>query len=159
MSSLSIPQDSPGFNPLVWLTEHRATFALPKGRTKDKFELNWQNTPHTLEQAQGHARSGGNVGLLTGEHSNGICPVDRDVDFWATVAMLGNLAHTAKVVRDNAPDRGKLLYRVIGELPPTKAWRAGSCGNDGGQAAHSAKGLQDLNVLRVNHRGHSKATL
>lgn len=124
MSTPIIPQDPAGFNPLVWLAERDVTFALPKGRTKDKFERDWQNTPHTLEQAQGHARSGGNVGILCGKHSNGVCPLDRDIDFWATVGMLGNLAHTAKVVRDNAPDRGKLLYRVIGELPPTKAWRA-----------------------------------
>lgn len=108
---------------LRWLAAQGAQFALPSGRTKDKFPKGWTKQPNTLEQAIQHARGGGNVGLLTGEHSGGIVALDRDVNYPATVAMLGDLAHTAKIQRDNAPDRGKLLYRVKGAIPRSTVWK------------------------------------
>jgi energy-coupling factor transporter ATP-binding protein EcfA2 len=37
--------------------------------------------------------------------------------------MLGDLANTTKIVRDNAPGRGKLLYRVEGAIPPSASWK------------------------------------
>jgi predicted P-loop ATPase len=108
---------------LQWLARQGAAFALPFGRTKNKFENGWPNNPHTLEDAVTHAQRGGNVGILVGKHSGNIIALDRDVDFPATVAMLGDAAKTAKIVRDNAPERGKLLYRVNGELPKTTSWK------------------------------------
>ncbi len=108
---------------LRWLARQGATFALPYGRSKKDFPTGWTEDPKTLEEAIQHARSGGNVGLLTGKHSGGIVAVDRDVDYPATVAMLGNMAETAKIQRDNAPDRGKLLYRVSGTVPKSKVWK------------------------------------
>ena len=115
---------------LRWLAAQGASFCLPRGRTKGQDEdgtptlsKGWPNDPKTLEQAIQHARAGGNVGLLTGKHSGNIVAIDRDVDFPATVALLGNLAETAKIQRDNAPDRGKLLYRVTGELPKSTSWK------------------------------------
>lgn len=109
---------------LRWLAAQGARFALPYGRSKKDFPKGWTEDPKPLEQAIQHARSGGNVGLLTGKHSGGIVALDRDVDYPATVAMLGNMAETAKIQRDNAPDRGKLLYRVSGTvLPKSKVWK------------------------------------
>lgn len=108
---------------LQWLARQGAAFALPFGRTKGKFEKDWQLNPHTLEQAIAHAKRGGNTGIQTGKHSGNIIALDRDVDFGATVAMLGTAAKTAKIIRDNAPERGKLLYRVRGELPKTTVWK------------------------------------
>lgn len=110
-------------NTLQWLADQGATFALPKGRTKDDFPANWPNTPNKIDKAIAHAAKGGNVGLLVGKHSNNIVALDLDVDFPGNVAMLGTLASTAKVIRDNAPGRGKLLYRITGKLPKSKAWK------------------------------------
>ena len=43
---------------LRWLTAQGARFALPFGRTKNKFEKEWQNKPHTLDEAIVHAERG-----------------------------------------------------------------------------------------------------
>lgn len=109
---------------LQWLAEQGATFALPFGRSKGEFPKGWQKSPHTLTEAITHAQAGGNVGILVGKQSGGIVAIDRDVSFPETVAMLGEFAKTAKIVRSNAPERGKLLYRVLGELPPSNMWKA-----------------------------------
>lgn len=130
-----------GIEALRWLGEQGAKFALPRGRTKGTdpdgkptLERDWQNKPHTLKEAIEHTQSGGNVGLLTGQHSNNIIVIDRDKDFPATVKEIGHMANTAKIVRDNAPDRGKLLYRITSKklgdyagdtdvLPRSGAWK------------------------------------
>jgi putative DNA primase/helicase len=111
------------FDSLRWLAEQGARFALPFGRTKNKFEDGWPEKPHTLDEAITHARRGGNVGILTGKHSGGIVALDRDVDFPATCEMLGDLAKTAKIIRDNAPGRGKFLYWILGDIPPSAVWK------------------------------------
>lgn len=108
---------------LAWLAEQGAMFALPKGRTKSKFDAGWQNNPRSLDDANKHAKSGGNVGVLTGKHSGGIVAIDRDVDFPQTCEMLGQYAKTAKIARSNAKERGKLLYRITGEVPPSAMWK------------------------------------
>jgi hypothetical protein len=119
------------FGALSSLAEQGAIFALPKGRTKGTdaqgaptFEKGWQNNPHTLEEAMAHANSGGNVGILTGKYSSNIVALDRDKDFPETCALLGDLGQTAKIIRKNAPERGKFLYRIIdGDIPPTAMWK------------------------------------
>lgn len=109
---------------LRWLAEQGAKFALPEGRSKNKFELDWPNKPHTLDEAIAHSDGGGNVGLLTGKHSANIIAIDRDVHFGETCALLGDFALTVKIVRDNAPERGKFLFRVVnGDVPPTVSWK------------------------------------
>lgn len=108
---------------LQWLSERGASFALPFERSKNKFEKDWPNKPHSVEEAIQHAQNGGNVGILTGKHSANIVAIDRDIDFDQTVDMLGDLGKTAKIVRSNAPGRGKFLYRINGEIPPTTSWR------------------------------------
>lgn len=108
---------------LQWLADQGATFALPFGRTKGEFPKGWQKTPHTFNEALAHAQGGNNVGVLVGWQSDGIVAIDRDVDFPGTVIMLGDFAKTAKIIRTNASERGKLLYRIIGVLPPSNVWK------------------------------------
>lgn len=108
---------------ISWLADQSCRFALPFGRTKNKFETDWPNKPHTLAEALKHAKTGGNVGILTGKHSGGIVALDRDVEFEQTCVMLGDLSKTAKIIRTNAPGRGKLLYRINGEIPQTTSWK------------------------------------
>lgn len=117
------PALSDPYDQLAWLAEQGARFALPRDRSKKEFETGWQNKPHSLKEAIHHATRGGNVGILTGDYSDGIITIDRDIKFAETVAMLGEMGQTAKIVRDNAPDRGKFLYRIVGALPPTTSWR------------------------------------
>lgn len=115
---------NPSTKALAWLAEQGAHFALPKARTKNRFESDWPNKPHTLDEATAHAAQGNNVGILTGKHSRNLVALDRDIDFPATLNMLGEAATTAKIVRDNAPGRGKLLYRVVGgDLPKSTSWK------------------------------------
>lgn len=109
---------------LCWLADLGAKFALPFGRSKKDFPKNWQNTPHTIEEAIDHALGNENVGILTGKHSGGIVALDRDVHFPETCEALGGLAKTVKIGRDNAPDRGKFLYRIVGgDIPPSTSWK------------------------------------
>lgn len=109
---------------LRWLAERGAKFCLPAGRTKKQFSTGWQNNPQDLAAAEQHALHGGNVGLLCGLHSDGIVVFDVDVNWTDQVARLGDFAHTPTVDRDNAPDRGKLLYQVDGDLPKSASWSA-----------------------------------
>jgi hypothetical protein len=111
------------FADLGWLAEQGAKFALPYGHTKHKFEEGWPEKPHTFEEAITHTRSDGNVGILTGKHSGGMVAIDKDIEFDETVQKLGRFARTAKIKRTNAPDRGKFLYRVRGELPGSASWK------------------------------------
>lgn len=110
-------------DPLQWLSERGATFALPRGKTKSEFERNWQNTPHALIAATEHANRGNNIGILCGKYSSNIVALDRDIEFPETITMLNDLAKTVKIVRDNAPERGKFLYRVTDRLPSSRAWK------------------------------------
>lgn len=111
---------------LEWLAGHGARFALVNHGDKKPVGRGWQNQPRTLDEATAHAADGGNVGLLLGAPSGGIVALDLDHDFQGDSVTLGSLAHTVKVVRSNAPARGKLLYRVRGELPPSRAWKPGA---------------------------------
>ena len=90
---------------LRWLAEQGAKFALPEGRSKNKFELDWPNKPHTLDEAIAHSDGGGNVGLLTGKHSANIIAIDRDVHFGETCALLGDFALTVKTRATAHPDK------------------------------------------------------
>ncbi len=107
------------------LAEAGARFALPQGRSKKPGYAGWQNAPRTLHAAQVHSLKGGNVGLLTGAHSGGIVALDRDTGWAATLELLGEDAATWRIVRDNAPGRGKLLYRCtdLDSIPPTASWK------------------------------------
>lgn len=111
-----------GIQQLRWLAERGVTFTLPRGRTKGNLEEGWPNQPHTVEEAITHANRQGNVGILTGKHSQNIIALDLDVSFPVIRERLGSLGQTAGVTRSNVQDRGKLLFRIDGELPPSSAW-------------------------------------
>lgn len=109
---------------LLWLHDRGVHFALPIGRSKNKLEDDWNNKPHPLIEAFEHTAHGGNVSILTGKHSANVVALDRDVNFKETCQLIGKYAQTAKIVRDNAPERGKFLYRIVGgEIPPTASWK------------------------------------
>lgn len=131
ITSISFVQERTRIDDLIWLADQGCSFALPRGRTKGTdekgkptFSKGWQNNPRSLQEAKDHAAKNGNVGILLGIHSQNIIAIDRDVDFLETIDLLGGAAATAKIVRVNAPGRGKLLYRITGDyLPETKSWK------------------------------------
>jgi hypothetical protein len=132
-NSTAVNTQNCGLDALTWLADQGATFCLPRGRTKGNdangrptLPKGWQNTPHTLEQAIIHTKSGGNAGLLTGKHSGQIVALDCDINFPELVVMLGVMGRTVKIVRSNAPERGKFLYRIKGELPQSTTWKKNS---------------------------------
>lgn len=112
-----------GLDALHWLAEQGATFTLLGVGTKRPTLEGWQNTPYLLNGAVDHAKCGNNIGLLTGAPSRNIIALDRDVSYRASIDVLSQLARTAKVERTNAPDRGKFLYRIKGELPASTSWK------------------------------------
>lgn len=106
-------------NPLQWLSEQGATFILAKANEKMPIGKSWQNKPYSLEEAIAHSNKGGNVGVLVGQHSNGIIIIDIDTNYEDQIQKLRGFGfdQTAKVIRSNASDRAKLFYRIDGELP------------------------------------------
>jgi hypothetical protein len=104
-----------------FLADQGVTFTLPYGHTKDKMTKGW-NRPGAgvgAEQAIAHYERGNNVGVLC----EFVTPSDIDFDFPEKVADLGDLAHTAKIWRDNAPARGALLYKVIDGPVQSATWK------------------------------------
>lgn len=104
--------DSIGLEQLAWLADHGARFTKPNAGSKIPLYGEWQHTPYGLNDARAHVKRGGNVGILTGEQSGGLILLDLDRDFDAMTEALGPYAQTTRIVRDNAPGRGKLLFRV-----------------------------------------------
>ncbi|GIV77442.1 MAG: hypothetical protein KatS3mg050_1836 [Litorilinea sp.] len=125
VSAPSVPGSGGAVNPqiaaLEWLAGQGARFALVEAGGKKPLGGGWQNTPHDLAAAMKHARRGGNIGLLCGQPSGGIVAIDVDRDYEPVVEALGPFANTVRVVRDNAPGRGKLLYRVQAPTP-SQTW-------------------------------------
>lgn len=108
---------------LAWLANHGGTFVYVGKRSKVPFEDAWQEKPHTLAEAREHYKRGGNVALLAGKHSNGLCLLDVDEDFERFLKTFPALAEGPRIARQNAPDRGKLLFQVQGELPSSQKWK------------------------------------
>lgn len=108
---------------LAWLANHGGTFVYVGKRSKVPFEDEWQEKPHTLAEAREHHKSGSNVGLLAGKYSNGLCLLDVDEDFERFLKTFPALAEGPRIARQNAPDRGKLLFQVQGDIPSSQKWK------------------------------------
>lgn len=109
-------------DPLKYLADQGATFVKVRPRDKRPQETGWQNKPLSLDEITPHIRAGGNVGLLTGQQSNGICVLDLDTDFQGFCQQFPELAESPQIVRESAPDRGKVLIRIKGRIPHSRSW-------------------------------------
>lgn len=118
-------------NTLELFASDGATFTLPAKGKKYVASDGWKNDPKSYEEAITWANKGNNVALFTGSNSAGIVALDIDHSAPEKIALLGDFANTAKVIRSNAPDRAKLLYKVSGQLPPKTRWNS-----DGGEHPH-----------------------
>lgn len=100
-----------------YLSALGARFALAEMRSKKYVnpmsddgmsELNYLDAPMSEAAALTHLKQGGNVGILT-EHSAGLIVIDIDAGAPAFIREYGRLAMGARISRQNAPDRVKLL--------------------------------------------------
>lgn len=78
----------------------------------------WQNHPVMLADAETWLQSGGNVGMIAG--SGNVVALDFDAHAQEAIAAYPDLATTATVKRDDAPNRAKYLVRVVGSLPRSR---------------------------------------
>lgn len=110
-------------NPLVWLSQNGAMFVPVRAQDKAPIGEEWQRHPFTIHQIQSHVQKGGNVGLLVGKYSNGLCALDIDRDFTKFLAKFPRFANSPRIVRGNALDRGKVLIKIAGDIPPPRKWK------------------------------------
>jgi len=109
-------------NPLRYFSGLGASFVLLPAKSKTPTERAWQLRGHSLEEAKSWVARGGNVGLLAGAPSKGLVWLDVDKGFRDFCERFPKLATTPMVTRPNAPDRGRLLFRMVGQLPPNRSY-------------------------------------
>lgn len=81
----------------------------------------WQKRPYRFDQVRRWHERGENAGLIAGYGNYGFLDVDaRFSDF---CRQFPDLAGAPYIGRPNAPDKGKLLIRVVGAMPPPQKWR------------------------------------
>lgn len=108
---------------LHWLETEGATFVPVRAHSKQPCHSDWQNQPHTLAQVEAHVRVGGNVGLLVGAPSNGLCVLDLDADFTKFLLKFPEFNKVPRIMRLGGGDRGKFIIRITDGVPPPRKWR------------------------------------
>lgn len=118
---------------LDWFEEQGGHFVRVAGSKakstapgKQPIEKGWQNKPRTSKEVIPHIRSGGNVGLLCGKHSGGLCLLDIDDHLQAFLEYFPGLAAAPIIQRRDAPNRGKIVFRLTGDIPSNKKWHSAS---------------------------------
>jgi hypothetical protein len=89
---------------------------------KQPIDKAWQVKPLQLKDILPHVKNGGNVGMLCGKHSNGLCLLDVDDHLESFLEHFPELAETPIIQRADAPDRGKLVFRITGDIPNNRKW-------------------------------------
>jgi hypothetical protein len=108
--------------PLRWFAAQGCKFVAVHPASKRPVHRGWPDTPLDLREALAHVRQGGNIGLLLGLPSHNLICLDIDHDFSLVCALLPHLAHV-RITRTDAPERGKLLFRLDTSAPiQNRAW-------------------------------------
>ncbi|MBC7879587.1 MAG: DUF3987 domain-containing protein [Anaerolineales bacterium] len=117
------------YTALEWFSRHGARFvrvatwnAKVNAPGKQPIEKCWQNKPLTLMDVLAHFKNGENVGLLCGKHSNGLCLLDLDDHLQEFLEYFPGLQDAPILLRRDAGNRGKIVLKVIGEIPQSKKW-------------------------------------
>lgn len=131
------------FTSLTWFFQQGAHFvrvaawnAKVKSPGKQPVENAWQTKPRDLKDILSHVKSGGNVGLLCGKPSGGLCLLDVDDHLQDFLEYFPGLKNAPIIQRKDAPNRGKIVLKMIGDLPKNKKWHGAhleflSTGNQG----------------------------
>ena len=114
---------------LDWFAKQGAHFvrvAAAKAKVnapgKQPIEKGWQQKPLTVKDVLPHIKNGGNVGLLCGKHSNGLCLLDVDDHLQDFLEYFPGLADAPIIQRRDAMNRGKIVLHLTGEIPSNKKW-------------------------------------
>jgi hypothetical protein len=115
---------------LEWFYQHGARFvrvaawnAKVNAPGKQPIDKGWQVKPLTLAQVAPHVRNGGNVGLLCGKASSGLCLLDVDDHLQDFLEYFPGLKDAPIIWRKDAPNRGKIVLKIDGALPKNQKWR------------------------------------
>ncbi|MCC7118556.1 MAG: DUF3987 domain-containing protein [Anaerolineales bacterium] len=103
---------------------------------KQPIEKAWQTKPRELKDILPHVKSGENVGLLCGKPSGGLCLLDVDDHLQEFLEYFPGLKDAPIIQRKDAPNRGKIILKLIGDLPKSQKWNGAdleflSTGNQG----------------------------
>ncbi len=122
-------QHQKNYTPLQWFFKQGARFvrvaawnAKVNSPGKQPIDKAWQVKPITLKDIMLHVNSGGNVGVLCGSHSDGICLLDVDDHLQEFLEYFPGLALAPMVRRADAPNRGKLVMKITGNIPKNQKW-------------------------------------
>ena len=116
---------------LEWFSQQGARFvrvapwnAKVNSPGKQPIDKGWQNKPLILKDILSHVKQGGNVGLLCGDHSGGLCLLDVDDCLEDFLEYFPGLQDAPIIQRRDAFNRGKILLRMEGDLPKNKKWQS-----------------------------------
>jgi len=115
---------------LSWLEERGARFVKVAAWNathtpspgKAALGKDWPNKPYTRSEVIAHIKAGGNVGLLCGSHSAGLCLLDVDGEYSKFCEEFPGLAKAPAIIRPGA-DRAKILIRICDEIPKNQKWK------------------------------------
>ncbi len=93
---------------------------------KQPIESGWQNKPLTLKEIVPHVKSGGNVGMICGEHSGGLCLLDLDDHLQDFLEYFPGFIGAPIIQRHDAPNRGKIVLKITGDIPKNMKPRGAS---------------------------------
>ena len=112
-----------GADTLAWFAKRGAKFCKVSAHNstggspgKKPIVKDWPNKPEDLATITPHLKRG-NVGLLCGDHSNGLILLDVDKEAQAFLSQFPYLATAPAVIRDNAPDKIKIVVRIKDGAP------------------------------------------
>lgn len=89
---------------------------------KQPIENAWQKKPLALKDVLPHLKNGGNVGLLCGNPSGGLCLLDVDDRLQDFLEYFPGLMDAPIIQRNDAPNRGKIVLKIAGDLPRNRKW-------------------------------------
>lgn len=117
------------YTPLTWFFQQGARFvrvaawnAKVNSPGKQPTDKAWQVKPITLKDIMPHVNSGGNVGLLCGKQSSGLCLLDVDDHLQEFLEYFPGLTDAPMIIRKDAQNRGKLVIKITGEIPKNQKW-------------------------------------
>jgi hypothetical protein len=117
------------YTSLEWFAQQGARFvrvaawnAKVNSPGKQPIDKAWQVKPLQLKDVLPHVRNGGNVGLLCGKHSDGLCLLDVDDHLQDFLEHFPGLRDAPIIQRKDAMNRGKLVFKITGDIPTNKKW-------------------------------------
>lgn len=117
------------YTSLEWFFKQGARFvrvaawnAAVNSPGKQPVEKAWQTKPHELKDVLSHMENGGNVGVLCGKPSGGLCLLDVDDRLQEFLEYFPGLKNAPIIHRKDASNRGKIVLKIVGDIPKNKKW-------------------------------------